>query len=123
MNGCLSDPNKDVAKLHVIWGYASARQFRRVSADSDEGHVNLLTCVDEVLEQRGVCRAFDDAPHAPAAEPPLWPFLMRSYRRTCCFRATFCCARDGRFLQIFPVDARPYAESPGGSGRLSQLAG
>ena len=69
MNGCLTDPAKIVVKLHVIWDHVSAQQLRRV-LESDGDNLHLLTCVDEVLEQRDVCRAFDRAPNAPVARTP-----------------------------------------------------
>ena len=51
-------------KLHVNWGHVSAQQLKQVLADSDRGNVNLVNYADKVLEQRAVCRAFDDAPRA-----------------------------------------------------------
>ena len=53
--------------LHVNWGHASAHHFKRILADSDRNNLHLLTCVDKVLAQRGVCQAFEEAPHIPAA--------------------------------------------------------
>ena len=69
LNGCQSDPKKIATKLHVSWGHGSAQQLRRV-LESDGDNLHLLTCVDEVLEQRDVCRAFDRAPNAPVARTP-----------------------------------------------------
>ena len=66
-DGRLTDPESIVIKLHLNWGRAPAQQLGRVSPDPSWGNVYPATCVDEVLEQRGVCRAFDKAPHAPAA--------------------------------------------------------
>ena len=54
-------------KLYVNRGHASAQQLRRVSVDSDGDSMHLLTCVDEVSGQFGVCRAFGAAPHPPIA--------------------------------------------------------
>ena len=48
-------------------GHASEQQLKRVPADSDRDNAHLLTCADEVSERREVCRAFDEAPRAPAA--------------------------------------------------------
>ena len=58
-DGFPSDSKKLVMKLRVNWGHASAHQLRRVLVDSDGGNAHLLTCADEVLEQREVCRAPD----------------------------------------------------------------
>ena len=70
MDGCSSDHKKIVMELHVNWGPASAQQLNRVPADSDSGNAHLLTCMDESLEQREVCRASDKAPRVPAAGNP-----------------------------------------------------
>ena len=52
------------------WGHASAQQLRRVLADSDAGNMRLADGVAAVLEQRGVHRSFDTAPHLPFAGRP-----------------------------------------------------
>ena len=54
-------------KLHVSWGHASAHQLKRVLAESYGGNMHLITCVNEVVAQREVCRAFDKASHVPVA--------------------------------------------------------
>ena len=43
-------PKKIVMRLHVDWGHASAKQLKRVSAESGGGNMHLLTCADEVLQ-------------------------------------------------------------------------
>ena len=61
------DPRKITVELHVNWGHASARQLKRVLADTEAGNSHLVNHVDEVLERRGTCRASDKAPHLPIA--------------------------------------------------------
>ena len=65
--GCLSAPKKIDVKLHVNRGHASAQRLRRVLEDSDGDDMHFVTCVDGVLAKSEVFRAFDTAPHAPAA--------------------------------------------------------
>ena len=78
-------------KSHVNQGPASAQKSKRALEDSDGGNMHLLTCVDEVLEQREVCRAFDTAPHAPAAGTSTVAMFNGKLQ-------VKCCAGDGRFL-------------------------
>ena len=67
MDPTLSGPKKIATKLHVNWGDASARQSKRVLADSGGDTIRLFGCVDEVLQQCPVCRTYDKAPHLPIA--------------------------------------------------------
>ena len=39
-----------------------------------------LTCVDEVSQQRVVCRAFDEAPHVPVAGASMVPMFNEKLR-------------------------------------------
>ena len=48
-------------------GYASACQLKRVLGDSEWEAMGLSKYADEVLEQRGTCRASDEEPHIPIA--------------------------------------------------------
>ena len=52
LDGCPSDPQNIARKLHVNYGHASAQQLERVPVDSGGDYMRVLTCVDEVLEQR-----------------------------------------------------------------------
>ena len=56
---------KVVARLRVNWGHASAQQFKRVPADSDQGNLHLSNCVDAALARCDVCGALNKAPHTP----------------------------------------------------------
>ena len=51
--------------MHVYWGHAAAHQLGRVLEDPDRGTMGLANLADEALEQCGVCRAFNMAPHIP----------------------------------------------------------
>ena len=59
MDGCPLGPRKIVMKSHVRWGHAYAQRLERVLVDSGGGNMHFPTCLDEVLEQRDVRRAFD----------------------------------------------------------------
>ena len=54
-------------KPHVNVGRASAHEPRLVLVDADKENMHLANYVNEVPEQRNVCRAFDEAPRAPIA--------------------------------------------------------
>ena len=66
-DGFLAGPKKIAMRLNANRGRASAHQLKRASADSDEGNLHLLSCVDEVSEQCDVCQDFDNAPLVPIA--------------------------------------------------------
>ena len=66
-DGGASDPQKVISKLRANWGHASARQLRRVMADSESGNSYLADYVDEVLKYCETCRALDTAPHETIA--------------------------------------------------------
>ena len=46
-------------------GHASAQQLKRVLVDSDRLNMQLLSCVDKVVGQCEICRAFDGPPNLP----------------------------------------------------------
>ena len=60
-------PKKIAMKLHLNRRHASTRKLKRVLVEADGDSQGLLECADEVPRQCGVCRAFDKAPHLPAA--------------------------------------------------------
>ena len=62
-----SEPKKMEMKLHVNWGHGSTQQPQRGLVDADGETVGLVSSVDEVMQQRDVCRAFDEAPYLPIA--------------------------------------------------------
>ena len=63
----MATPKKIVTKLHVERRHTLAQQLKRVLAGSEEVNMHFSTSVDEVAGQREARRAFDTAPHAPAA--------------------------------------------------------
>ena len=65
-----SDPRGTITKLRVNWVGASARQLKRVLADSESGNSELANYVDEVPEHGEICQVFDKAPHVPTAGTP-----------------------------------------------------
>ena len=67
MDGCLTDLRELVAKLQANWGHAAAQQLQRVLGYSVGDNMHLVALVDDVPEQFEVCRACDNAPHAPVA--------------------------------------------------------
>ena len=67
MDGCPSDRDEIVMRLHVNRGRSSAQQVTRVSVDSAGGNMHLLTRADDVSEQLEVRRVFDKATRDPAA--------------------------------------------------------
>ena len=82
----------------------------------------MLIHVNEVLELREVCRAFDKVPDVPIAGTSAVSMFNEKLQADPYFGRSFCLARDGRFLQVLPLDARAFEESPGGLGRPSTYA-
>ena len=66
-DGCLSDPEEIITKLHVNRGHAPAQQLKRVSMGSDWGNMRLVNYVAKVPEQWFARRALVKAPHMPIA--------------------------------------------------------
>ena len=81
----LSAPEGVIANLHVTWGHTSAQQLRRVMVDSDKDAMGLVTYVDEVLEQCGVCRASDKAADTPIAGTSTASASYENYKWACSF--------------------------------------
>ena len=65
MCGCLPDPKKIIAELHVNWENAATQRLKRVLVDPNGGKMHLVNCAGEVPEHCEVCRASDKAPHVP----------------------------------------------------------
>ena len=127
MDGCLSDPEKTVAKLHVNWGHASARQLERVLVDPDEGTMRPITRVDAASEHCGVRRAFDKAPHAPAAGASAVAMFNEKLQVVLPFLADIIAAHvmevSSKYLLLMPVRTKnppevwPASVHPNGIGR------
>ena len=81
--------------------------------------MHLLTYVDEVLVQCVVCRPYDKAPRVPVAGASTVSTLNEELHVGLPFVNDITAfARDGRFLEIFPLDSREIEDSPGSMGRL-----